>query len=272
MILLHGWPDAARGWHEIANILGRSGRRVIVPDNRGAGATRFLSSQTPRDGSAAALAQDALDLADALGLRRFAVAGHDWGARVAYSLAAVAPDRITALAALAVAYQPRGDFAMPGFSQARALWYQWLMYVDAGVEAIRRDPVGFAREQWNTWSPPGWFDDSEFAATAEAFSNPDWTAITLNAYRSRFLPDEPRDARYGQLRTRLAAVEHIGVPTLMIQGGSDFCDEPAASEGLDRYFDVYSRVVLDQVGHFPHREAPAKVAALIGDHLATHHT
>ena len=94
----------------------------------------------------------------------------------------------------------------------------------------------------------------------------------MNAYRSRFLPDEPRDARYGQLRTRLAAVEHIGVPTLMIQGGSDFCDEPAASEGLDRYFDVYSRVVLDQVGHFPHREAPAKVAALIGDHLATHHT
>ena len=59
---------------------------------------------------------------------------------------------------------------------------------------------------------------------------------------------------------------------LMIQGGSDFCDEPAASEGLDRYFDVYYRVVLDQVGHFPHREAPAKVAALIGDHLATHHT
>jgi hypothetical protein len=98
--------------------------------------------------------------------------------RVGYSLAALAPDRITAIAALALAYQPRGAFVMPDFSQARAFWYQWLMYVDAGAEAIRRDPVAFARKQWNTWSPPGWFDDHEFAATAEAFRNPDWTAIT----------------------------------------------------------------------------------------------
>jgi len=42
VILLHGWPDAARGWHEIANILGRSGRRVIVPDNRGGGSHQVL--------------------------------------------------------------------------------------------------------------------------------------------------------------------------------------------------------------------------------------
>ena len=89
--------------------------------------------------------QDALDLADGLGLERFAVVGHDWGARVAYSLAALVPERIRAIAALALAYQPRAAFSMPDFAQARAFWYQWLMYLDAGVEAIRPDPVGFAR-------------------------------------------------------------------------------------------------------------------------------
>ena len=78
-------------------------RRTIVPDLRGSGRTRFRSPGTPRDGQAVALAQDALDLADGLGLRRFPVVGHDWGGRTAYTLAALAPDRITAVASLALA-------------------------------------------------------------------------------------------------------------------------------------------------------------------------
>ncbi|WP_163553402.1 alpha/beta fold hydrolase [Candidatus Frankia alpina] len=268
VLLLHGWPDAARGWRGVQAGLNGQGWRTIVPDLRGSGATRFRHPGTPRDGQAVALAQDALDLADALGLERIAVVGHDWGARVAYTLAALAPQRLTAIAALALAYQPRGNFSMPGFEQARAFWYQWLMFVDAGARAVRADPVGFARIQWDTWSPPGWFDDGEFAATAPAFTNPDWAAITLNAYRARFRADEPRDPRYDDLRRRLAEVERIAVPTLMIQGGDDRCDEPAASAGQAAYFTGgYRRVVLDGVGHFPHREATAAVGDLVGDHL-----
>ena len=271
VLLLHGWPDAARGWSEVAGRLHRLGWRTVVPDLRGSGGTRFRDAATVRDGSAVALAQDALDLADALGLERFPVLGHDWGGRTAYTLAALAPERITAIASLALAYQPRGEFRMPPYPQARAFWYQWLMYVDAGVEAIRRDPVGFARAQWDTWSPPGWFDDEEFATTADSFGNPDWADITLNAYRARFLTDEPRDARYDHLRAQVAATDRLSVPTLMIQGGSDFCDEPSSSTGLDGWFTGgYRRVVLDGVGHFPHREAPAAVAELVAEHFGTH--
>jgi pimeloyl-ACP methyl ester carboxylesterase len=117
----------------------------------------------------------------------------------------------------------------------------------AGVEAIRHDPVGFARIQWDTWSPPGWFDDDEFEATALSFTNPDWIAITLNAYRARFLPDEARDTRYDQQRRRL-------------------------SEGLERWFTgEYHRVVLDGVGHFPHREAAESVVQRVHQHLHGHH-
>jgi pimeloyl-ACP methyl ester carboxylesterase len=270
VILAHGWPDAARGWREVAARLVGSGWRVLLPDNRGSGDTAFRSADTCRDGSAVALAQDLIDLADGVGLEQFAVVGHDWGARAAYTLAALAPQRIAAIAALALAYQPRGEFVMPDFVQARAFWYQWLMYVDAGAEAVRRDPVGFARAQWDTWSPPGWFDDEEFAATATAFGNPDWAAISLNAYRARFRPDEPRDHRYDPQRERLAATERIDVPTLMIQGGLDYCDEPRTSEALDGYFAAYQRVVIDGAGHFPHREAPGEVATLVQRHLAAH--
>jgi len=269
VVLVHGWPDAARGWHPVAQRLAAAGWRVLTPDTRGTGATSFLDPGTVRDGSGPALVQDTLDLVDALGIRRFAVVGHDWGARVAYALGALEPERVTAITALALPYQPRGAFAVPSFALARPFWYQWLMYVDAGVEAIRADPVGFAREQWDTWSPPGWFDEAEFAATAAEFG-PDWVAVTLNAYRSRFLADEPRDGRYDGLRGRLAAAERVAVPTLVVQGGADACDPPAASAGQHGWFDSYRRVVLDGVGHFPHREAPDRVADLVLGHLVAH--
>jgi len=103
------------------------------------------------------------------------------------------------------------------------------MYLDAGAHAVAADPIGFARIQWDTWSPPGWFDDDEFDATARSFTNPDWVAITLNAYRSRFLADEARNPRYEPWARRLAEVDQIATPTLMIQGAEDRCDQPSTS-------------------------------------------
>jgi pimeloyl-ACP methyl ester carboxylesterase len=268
VLLLHGWPDAPRGWRPVAARLHERGWRTIVPALRGSGGTRFRSAETVRDGRGIALAADAIDLLDGLGLGRVPVVGHDWGARAAYALAAVAPERVTAIAALALPYQPRGAFTIPPFEQARAFWYQWLMYVDAGADAVAGDPIAFARLQWDTWSPPGWFDEDEFAATAESFANPDWVAITLNAYRSRFLDGEPSDTRYAALAARLAGVECLGTPALMIQGGDDRCDEPAGSADQDRWFTGgYRRIVLDGVGHFPHREAPDAVAQALDRHL-----
>ncbi len=195
------------------------------------------------------------------------VAGHDWRARAAYTLAALFPERVTAIAGIALAYQPRGAFKVPPFSQARRFWYQWFLAVDDGARAVRADPKGFARIQWETWSPPGLFDEAEFEATARSFENPDWTAITVHGYRSRWCP-EPVDPRYSALRARLAEVETLSTPTLIIQGASDLCAESATSEGLDRYFiGPYRRILLDGVGHFPPREAPEAVADVIDRNL-----
>jgi pimeloyl-ACP methyl ester carboxylesterase len=268
VLLIHGWPDAPRGWNEVSRRLQGGGFRTIAPFLRGSGPTEFLSKETPRVGAGVALAQDALDLADALGLERFAVLGHDWGAREAYILAALFPQRIIAIAALALAYQPRGTFSIPSFDQARRFWYQWFMCTDGGAAAVRKDPIGFARIQWETWSPSGWFDDAEFARTAESFSSPDWAAVTLNAYRARWRQGEAWDSRYDALQNRLGEVEHLATPTLMIQGLSDYCDPPNESEGLEPFFSGgYRRVVLENVGHFPHREAPELVAEAVLHHF-----
>jgi pimeloyl-ACP methyl ester carboxylesterase len=268
VLLLHGWPDAPRGWRSVAGHLHVEGWRTIVPYLRGSRPTRFLHEDTPRFAGAVALAQDAIDLADGLKLDRFAVVGHDWGARAAYTMAGLSPERVTSIAALALGYQPRGVFSLPDFEQSRRFWYQWFQCLDGGVQAVRRDPVGFARIQWNTWSPPGWFDEAEFIATAESFKDPDWAAITLNAYRSRWVAGEAVDHRYDELQQKLKETEYLTTPTLMIQGASDFCDAPKQSEGLDRFFTRgYRRLLIDGVGHFPHREAPALVADAVNRFL-----
>ena len=270
VLLLHGWPDAPRGWAAVAPLLQAAGWRTIAPYLRGTAPTQFLDPSTPRVGSGVALAQDAIDLLDALHLDRVAVVGHDWGARAAYTLAALFPERITAIATLALAYQPRGCFTLPDFGQARLFWYQWFMCTEAGAAAVRQDPIGFARIQWDTWSPPGWFDEAEFAATAAHFSEPDWAEITLNAYRSRWLPGETTDPRYEALQQQLHETEHLAIPTLMLQGGADTCDSPQESEGFDQYFTAgYQRLVIERAGHFPHREAPKAVATAILQLLAS---
>lgn len=267
-LLLHGWPDDATTWRGVTTHLESSGFRTVAPWLRGCGGSRFLSAATHRDGRAVALAQDALDLMTGLGIDRFAVVGHDWGARTAYALAALVPDRLTSIVALSLGYSPRGEFPVPPFEQSRAWWYQWFLSVDRGAEAFLRDPKGFARLQWDTWSPPGWFDERTFHEVAASFDNPDWTAITLNSYRGRWR-SETHDPRYDHLQDEVASTEMLRVPTLMIQGTADGTVLPASTEDKDRYFTAgYRRVLLDGIGHFPAREAPAATASLILEHLS----
>jgi pimeloyl-ACP methyl ester carboxylesterase len=264
LLLLHGWPESPVGFDKIFSRLHEAGFRTIAPFLRGFGVTRFLSPATPRIGVAAALAQDALDLMDRLGTKSFSVIGHDWGARTGYALATIAPERVNSLCALSVAFQPRFEFRTPSFEQSRRFWYQFFMCSDNGKQRVMEDPIGFSRFQWDTWSPPGWFTEDDFKATARAWENPDYSAVTLNSYRSRWMQSELFDPRYTQVQTKLSQTESIQVPTLMIQGGSDFCDPPSESEGLERSFTAdYERIVVPEVGHFPHREAPATIADAI---------
>lgn len=145
ILLLHGWPDSASSWRAVAPLLQARGYRTITPCLRGSYPTEFLSHSALRFVGAVAFAQDVIDLADRLGIPQFSVLGHDWGARIAYTLTTLFPDQVRAIAALALAYQPRGKFVFPNFDQARHFWYQLFQCTAGGADAVRRDPVGFAR-------------------------------------------------------------------------------------------------------------------------------
>jgi len=260
VVLLHGWPDDVRTYDGVRPALHAAGFRTIVPWLRGFGPTRFLSSSTPRSGQIAAMAQDTLDFADTLGISRFQIVGHDWGARIAYFLASMSPARVARMVTLSAGWDP-GPWKTPALPQAKNFWYQWFMATERGAEVVRRDPVAFARFQWTTWSPPEWFDESVFAATSASFDNPDWVAVTLHSYRVRWDEAEP-DPRYADLERRQQAVRTISVPTLLIHGEEDRCVGVSTSEGKEPHFSGgYERRVIPDIGHFPTREAPDTVAA-----------
>src|SRR5580698_10435512 len=101
VFLLHGWPDAPAGWKQVAVTLQERGFGPVAPYLRGSYPTEFRSEETPRFAGAVAMAQDVIDLADKLGIERFSVVGHDWGARIAYTLAALFPERVQAIVTLA---------------------------------------------------------------------------------------------------------------------------------------------------------------------------
>ena len=266
VLLLHGWPDDVRTFDRVAPPLQSAGFRTIVPYLRGFGETSFLSKDTMRSGEIVAMAQDAVDLADALKLGRFAVIGHDWGARIAYALAIIVPERVTHMVTMAVGWQP-GPLPTPSLKQVQAYWYQWLMATERGRQMVRSNGKAFARIQWDNWSPPGWFDDAVFERTAKSFENPDWPAITWHSYSVRW-GEADKDPRYAELDRRVSTAQSISVPTLMIQGDSDTVTLPESTEGKDRYFTgSYKRHVIPGVGHFPTREAPEEVNRLVSEFL-----
>jgi pimeloyl-ACP methyl ester carboxylesterase len=265
LLLLHGWPDDASTWSGIAPLLNAAGFRTLVPMARGFGETRFLAANIPRTGNTAILAIDAVQMLDALQAPSVSVAGHDWGANIAEMMAVGWPQRIARIAMLST--PPRlGGLSTPPFWHARLQWYHWFQATARGAQSVRDDPKGFARIMWDTWSPPGWFDDVLFDQVARSFENPDWVEVTLHSYRSRWGEAEP-DPASKWLEDLDKFTPALELPTLFIQGALDGVNPPATSVGTAAKFTGrFERIVLDGVGHFPTREA----ATLVASHLVRH--
>ncbi len=100
LMLLHGNPLTHVSWHRIAPTLAQS-FTVVTPDLRGYGDSSKPDGGEDHSGySFRTMGQDNFEVMDQLGFDRFAVAGHDRGARVAFRMALDRPERITRLAAL----------------------------------------------------------------------------------------------------------------------------------------------------------------------------
>ena len=152
VLLLQGWPDDASTWDGVASRLNAAGFRTIAPTLRGCGETRFRSAGARRTGNSGVLALDAIALMDVLDIKRFVVAGHDWGSNAAEAMAVGWPKRVRRMAMLSS--PPRlGGAPTPPFEQAQRQWYHWFQATDRGAQAVRDDPKGFAHIMWVNWAP-----------------------------------------------------------------------------------------------------------------------
>jgi pimeloyl-ACP methyl ester carboxylesterase len=221
-VLGHGFPYDAHAYAEAAPMLAEAGARVVVPWLRGYGATRFLSPDTPRSGEQAALGADMLALMDALGIERAVVGGYDWGGRAACIVAALWPERVTALVSgnsYNIQDIPRSWEPASPEAEA-AYWYQWYFGTERGRRGLAANRRGLAELLWRMWSPEWAFDDETFARSARAFDNADFVEVVIHSYRHRYglVPGDPGVAH---IETRLTAQPPIAVPSVTVDGAAD---------------------------------------------------
>lgn len=265
VILLHGWPYDIHSYADVVPRLVAAGYRTIVPHLRGFGTTRFLSDQTMRNGQQAAVAQDTLAMMDALGIQRAIVAGFDWGARTAVVLAALWPERCTALLSVSgyiVVNLEANQKPLPPIAEY-GWWYQYYFATERGRLGYTENRHDFNKLIWKLASPKWAFDDATFARSAAAFDNPDHVAIVIHNYRWRLgLADG--DPRFDDLEAKLSRRPMVSVPTITI--ASDF-DGPLANGKAyaDRFSGPYSHRILPGIGHNVPQEAPEAFAQAILD-------
>ncbi len=266
IILLHGFPDDVRAWDEVTPPLASKGYRVIVPYLRGYGPTRFREPSIPRMAEQAAIGQDLIDLVDALGVSRFAVAGYDWGGRAACIAAALHPGRVRAIVLIG-GYTIQNTLAPPqpaAPERERALWYQWYFNTERGRSGLERNRRGICRLLWETWSPTWTFTDETFDRTAASFDNPDFVDVVIHSYRHRN-GNAPGEPRFTEVERQLAQRPTIEVPAIVLYGADDGVGPPPPDTPGERasFTALAARQVIAGAGHFLPREKPGVVSSAI---------
>lgn len=257
-LLMHGFPYDPRCYDTVAPLVNAAGFRTIVPYLRGYGPTRFLSKDTLRSGQQAALADDLLQLMNALGIRKAVVAGYDWGGRAACIVSALWPERVTGLVTgCGYNLQNIPASVTPAHpAQEHRHWYQYYFHTErgrAGLTANRRD---LARLLWTLWSPKWAFDDATFEVSAKSFDNPDFVDVVIQSYRHRYAYAEG-DPAYDDLEKRLEQQPDIAVPTISLHGDADGVSPLESSVAHKRHFTgPFDRRAVPDAGHNVPQEAP----------------
>jgi pimeloyl-ACP methyl ester carboxylesterase len=267
VILLHGWPYDIHSFVDVAPLLASAGFRVIVPYLRGYGTTRFLSSDTVRNGQPTVVAVDIVALMDALKIEKATLAGFDWGARTANIIAALWPERCQAMVSVSgylIGSQESGKMPLPPKAELE-WWYQFYFATErgrAGYDKYRHD---FAKLIWQLASPKWHFDDATFNRSAASFENPDHVSIVIHNYRWRLGLAEG-EPKYDELEKRLAASPVITVPTITLEGDANGAPHPDPGSYANKFSGRYAhRTIKGGIGHNLPQEAPRAFAEAVVD-------
>jgi len=264
-ILLHGFPYDPLAYSEPAKILAEHGARAITPYLRGFGPTTFLAGDNQRSGEQAALGADLLALMDRLEIEQAVLGGYDWGGRAACIVAALWPERVTALVSgNSYNIQDIANAMAPSSPDVEAaFWYQYFFHSERGRRGLEENRKGFARKLWQMWSPTWRFNDADFDATMPSLDNSDFVDVVIHSYRHRF-GLVPGDPVYANIEKRLAAQPNIQVTTICIDGDANGVSEQTAHHA-PRFTGGYDYRVFAGAGHNLPQERPEAWANAVLD-------
>jgi pimeloyl-ACP methyl ester carboxylesterase len=245
VLLLHGFPATSLTWSEVAPVLAEAGLRVVAPDQRG------YSPGARPDGVDAyrteVLARDVVNLADALGLDTFHLVGHDWGAAVAWYVAAHHGERLRSLTTFSVPHLAAYNRALreDADAQARAAYIGLLRHEGKAEALLLEDDARRLRAMYQGAVPEPLVD----AYVARLGEQGALTAA-LSWYRA--------------MGAELGALPDVRVPTTFVWSTDDLAIGRAGADACGDHVDAdYRYEVLDGVTHWIPEQEPARAAAAI---------
>jgi pimeloyl-ACP methyl ester carboxylesterase len=266
VILMHGFPESHRTWAKVAPLLG-DGLRLIMPDLRG-----FGESDRPQEVSAYStdlLVADLFALADALGVDRFALVGHDWGGAVAWAAALRGNPRIERLAIVNSPHPAIFQRSIIEDEAQRAASQYISAYRKPGMEA-QVEAMGVDRffdKSFGGHVDLAAIDPADRAQSIADWSRPGALTAMFNWYRASqiVVPAMGEEADVPAWVTR--GVPRLKIPVRIVWGLGDKALLPVQLGGIGEIGDDVEVVPLAGVGHFAPWQAPEKVADALAPFL-----
>lgn len=267
VILVHGFPESHRTWREVAKSL-EDRLRLIMPDLRG-----FGESDRPQDVEAYAtdtLIADVFALADALGIDRFALVGHDWGGAIAWAAALRGDPRVERLAIVSSPHPLIFQKSLIEDDAQRAASQYMRAFrnpgMEVGIEAMGFDT--FFEKSFSKHVDLKLISPEERKIYIGQWSRPGALTAMLNWYRSSqvVVPDVGENAAMPAWVER--GVPRLKIPVRVIWGLEDKALLPVQLEGIGEVGDNVEVFPLKGVGHFAPWEAPGQVAGALAPFLA----
>lgn len=267
VILLHGFPESHRTWRSLAPLLADK-LRLIMPDQRG-----FGDSDRPQEVEAYAtdtLIADIFALADALGIERFALVGHDWGGAIAWAAAIKGDPRVERLAIVNSPHPLIFQKSLIEDEAQRAASQYIRAFRDPNFERFV-EGIGFEAffdksfsKHVDTASIPA----DERAIYIEQWSRPGALTAMLNWYRASKMVVPQPGITVDIPDLVLRAFPKIKIPVRVIWGLEDKALLPIQLEGIGEIGDDVEIFPLKGVGHFAPWQAPSQVAEALRPFLA----
>ncbi|MXO74866.1 alpha/beta fold hydrolase [Altererythrobacter aerius] len=268
LVFLHGFPESNRTWrHQIAHFSDRF--RCIAPDQRG-----YRGSSKPpevSDYTPDKLIGDVFQLADAMGIDRFTIIGHDWGGAIAWgtAIAGQMNGRVTR-AIIANAPHPAifQRLLYTNRRQRESSQYMRGFRDPANDALVREHGLAGILLQEIKWDSAGAMEPAERTALMKDWQDRDSAFAMLNWYRASPVDVPPLDAPYEvPAGWTPPALPDLAIPTLVIWGMDDLALPPENLEGLDAIIEDLTVVEVPGSGHFVPWEAPDAVNTAIAQFL-----